>query len=1141
MGEVLISLIVPTRGRPEEMLSFLESVRAHASAPQNIEVVMIVDEDDSASQAITFEGLSLVRVLVPPGLTMGALNMAGYRASRGNYIMLTNDDVRVRTAGWDDKALAIFRSFNDEIVLVHVNDMTFGETLCIFPFVSRKFCEFAAGICSEEYIRYRIDDHIYNVFNLLSLLGHNRIVYLPDVVFAHQNVTTNFVGKTEYVPNPEIHAKDTAIFDGKLPSRKKLAVRLAAWIDTIRRGELDETRRKILAPYTDSVSLRRKEFIRVMPEGRPAADARITIGVVSANFESEHARTCLDRLKKHTRNFDLVLLDNNRGPDFNHPREMNRLLDICRTDFLVLMDDDVWVTPGWLESMLSCVNPEVGVVTPLHLDREGKLSYAGIVMNPDDSGNHSHIYKRPKAATPSQTLCSAVMLIDITKVGHLRFDESYSKYFMDIDYGLRVWEAGFKVIVDPNSKCTHLAGATLAQGSSLSNELYEIQRRHWTREWIDTRRFECLRENVWQLIPEFREVLEFPATLAKFMIRKPGESPEAFLDRAKPRVAIVTNIPVLQRYLREKVELACNNTWVSIHDDKLGHLMLLNGLGLGLIKAVEGEIEAAEGEIEAVEGEDRTLILKEAWSPWTGILQFAPPGVEREIGKLLCTLGFARVGSLLWNSAQRRAVLRISQKTLEYPNKKLGKLVSRGSATTSSAATAPAARRNLTEKSLFSRGENASAVALVDPDRSGFAVYLYEHQYFCIPAAQLAEIGGTLNAEQCQTAVVPHMLVAHSLAEADELIAHAKREGNDDGICLVFSTLPLDRVRAMLRGVGIDSQQCDFLTAAKARDPDVRVHECGDSNLLKWARKNSALPATLRGKPISKVVVPWSFPESWTCSSVEAAAAKACGRVQIITAPGVSRTYIGENLHRLIYNKSYLSSMFQCVPSPAGKDVLEIGCSDGLVCDILSACGARRVRGIDVMKTTGRGFRSDNIEYLVMDGARTDFADESFDIVYSIATMEHVPDPAAVLAEILRVTRRGGYAYIQAGPLYHSPFGHHMFAYFANYPWIHLLNSTDEIIDLAKHDGVASRIERDLACPAEDYIRGMLTREHVNGLFLEEYGLEKFKARPDVEVLKFNVSYEGEDKITPAVLNALAPLERSHLTEHGFELAFRRR
>lgn len=252
MGEVLISLIVPTRGRPGRMLSFLRSVCDHASAPQNIEVVMVVDEDDPASHALTFDGLSLVPVVVPAGLTMGSLNMAGYEASRGKYIMLTNDDVVVQTAGWDEKALAAFRSIGDDVALVHVNDLIFREKLCTFPFVSRKFCEYAGGICPAEYVRYRIDDHVFSVFNLVSLLGHNRIIYLPDVVFEHQNVVMNLAGRLKYVPIPEIHAKDTALFEAMQAGREELAARLTDWIDTHRQSEADEMRRAVLTSCSKS-------------------------------------------------------------------------------------------------------------------------------------------------------------------------------------------------------------------------------------------------------------------------------------------------------------------------------------------------------------------------------------------------------------------------------------------------------------------------------------------------------------------------------------------------------------------------------------------------------------------------------------------------------------------------------------------------------------------------------------------------------------------------------------------------------------------------------------------------------------------------------------------------------------------------
>jgi ubiquinone/menaquinone biosynthesis C-methylase UbiE len=136
--------------------------------------------------------------------------------------------------------------------------------------------------------------------------------------------------------------------------------------------------------------------------------------------------------------------------------------------------------------------------------------------------------------------------------------------------------------------------------------------------------------------------------------------------------------------------------------------------------------------------------------------------------------------------------------------------------------------------------------------------------------------------------------------------------------------------------------------------------------------------------------------------------------------------------------------MFHVVPSVEGQAVLEAGCSDGLVSDIVALCGADKVVGIDVMETVGCGFPHDHrVDYRVMDIARMDFSDQTFDLVYSIATFEHLPNPYQALG-MLRVTKLGGTPTCGRA-FYHSRLGHHMFEYFQDYPWIHP-QSKDEII-----------------------------------------------------------------------------------------------
>lgn len=227
----LFSLIVPTRGRPAQLAGMLDSVARTAAHPERVEVVLVVDADDPAS--LVWDSRLAVRyVVVPPGRTMGELNNAGYRASAGTYVMLLNDDVVVRTPGWDAVALRVFGRFPDPFVLVHVNDTLMRDHLCTFPLTSRAFYDLVGEVCPWDYQRYRIDDHIEDIFNLVGVLGESRVVYLPDVVFEHYNTVQHPEAGAIYMSDPAILAADAPRFDALLPRRKALALRVWAAIQS---------------------------------------------------------------------------------------------------------------------------------------------------------------------------------------------------------------------------------------------------------------------------------------------------------------------------------------------------------------------------------------------------------------------------------------------------------------------------------------------------------------------------------------------------------------------------------------------------------------------------------------------------------------------------------------------------------------------------------------------------------------------------------------------------------------------------------------------------------------------------------------------------------------------------------------------
>ena len=183
---VKLSLLLPTRGRPGFVCEFLQSVILNASDPQFVEVVLTIDQDDVASQAITCPPpLHIVKIVGSPGRPMGLMNQQCYQASSGRYVMLVNDDVVCRTNGWDALIYKTFSRFSDDIALVYGNDLDQGSHVPTFPILSRAACQAMGALCPVSYLNLHIESHIFDVFKQLRWLHHDRIVYLPDLVFEH--------------------------------------------------------------------------------------------------------------------------------------------------------------------------------------------------------------------------------------------------------------------------------------------------------------------------------------------------------------------------------------------------------------------------------------------------------------------------------------------------------------------------------------------------------------------------------------------------------------------------------------------------------------------------------------------------------------------------------------------------------------------------------------------------------------------------------------------------------------------------------------------------------------------------------------------------------------------------------------------
>ena len=91
----------------------------------------------------------------------------------------------------------------------------------------------------------------------------------------------------------------------------------------------------------------------------------------------------------------------------------------------------------------------------------------------------------------------------------------------------------------------------------------------------------------------------------------------------------------------------------------------------------------------------------------------------------------------------------------------------------------------------------------------------------------------------------------------------------------------------------------------------------------------------------------------------------------------------------------------------AGARIIVVGCGSGLEAAVLARQLDAQVLGIDIVEAFSPLARP-HATLQKGDAQAMDFADGSFDVVFSYHALEHIPDPVKALQEMHRVLRPGG-------------------------------------------------------------------------------------------------------------------------------------
>ena len=442
--------MLPSRGRPRELACLLESIAKTASDPSSLQIVLCLDEDDPGSHDIGREDLSMTRVIVPPGQSMGKMFRSLYEASLGRILMMLNDDVVFRTNGWDLAVKKAFDAFDDDLALVYGNDLDQGERVPTFPFITRRACEVMGQLVPDGYLNLHLESHLQDIFRELRELGHDRMVYLPDQVFEHCH---HRIGKA--APDQTSKKKDSA-FDSHLflslaEERKDRAHTLA---------------RAINPPATEG-----PEFTVIIPVGKGMQDHlnRTLQGLFSqAGFASRIEILILAHEKVRTEGFLTAFREKESitvvyGDDLEtFAGAANRGAEEAKTDFLVFLGPGCSPESGWLEALVSKVKSgdDVAIVGSRMINpRNNRIHHAGIAfVNRGKKFAATHLYRglradfppanRPREVQAVSGLATLVLKSRLLKIGKFRTDRDGLEM---IDLCLRMKEDGGRILYAPEA------------------------------------------------------------------------------------------------------------------------------------------------------------------------------------------------------------------------------------------------------------------------------------------------------------------------------------------------------------------------------------------------------------------------------------------------------------------------------------------------------------------------------------------------------------------------------------------------------------------------------------------------------------------------------------------------------------------
>jgi GT2 family glycosyltransferase len=233
----------------------------------------------------------------------------------------------------------------------------------------------------------------------------------------------------------------------------------------------------------------------------PEADVSIIIPVYN---QVAYTVRCLKSLASHVTKctFEVIVMDDvssDRTPEIitkidgvryvrneenlGFLRNCNKAAGLAKGNYLVFLNNDTVVLPGWLDALYDTFSqfPSVGLVGSKLIFPDGRLQEAGGIVWNDASGWNwgrlsSPDHPRFNYVRDADYVSGASIMIERQLFEVLgRFDERYvPAYYEDTDLAFAVRDKGYRVIYQPRSAVVHFEGVSSGTDLNAGVKRYQV-------------------------------------------------------------------------------------------------------------------------------------------------------------------------------------------------------------------------------------------------------------------------------------------------------------------------------------------------------------------------------------------------------------------------------------------------------------------------------------------------------------------------------------------------------------------------------------------------------------------------------------------------------------------------------------------